>query len=158
MRLVTRIPATLGRVARITVRVEYSGTAASDGVDVTDLQLQNGEATGVVPNPADLAPLTAPRQWRNGVVPRSTDEVIVLANSDRAAPTRVDVRPHGAGSVRVGSFRFGNISGPQWASAENGQASRGWGRAPVLTERSDGHIDVDTDLPLHLTVGWSDRA
>lgn len=158
MRLVARIPASLGRVAAVTVRVEYVGTASSDGADVTDVQLQPGEASGVVPNPADLRPLAAPRQWRNGVIPRSADEVIVLANSDRAAPTRVDVTPSAAGDVRVGSFRFGRIAGPAWADAETSTAPTGWGRPPVLTERSDGHLQVLTDRPVHVTVGWSDRS
>lgn len=158
VRLVARIPASLGRVESVMVRVEYVGTASSDGADVTDLQLQPGEASGIVPNSADLRSLAGPRQWRNGVVPRSADEVIVLANSDRAAPVRVDVTPSAAGQVRVGSFRFGRVAVPVWGDAETSTAPTGWGRPPVLTERSDGHLQVLTEQPLHMTVGWSDRS
>lgn len=157
MRLTARVPADLGRVVAVTVRLEYEGTETTDGVDVTDVQLQVGDVTGVVPHPSDLDVRAGPREWRNGSVPRSADEVIVLANNDRAAPTRIDVRPSRAGAVRVGSFRFGHLIGPEWADGEAAEASTGWGRVPVLTERSDGHVAVTADHPLHLTVGWSDR-
>lgn len=158
MRLLARIPADLGRVEQITVRLEYDGTLAADGIDITDVQLQPGDASGVVPNPADLAPRVGSRQWRNGVIPSSTDEVIILSNADRPVPTRVDVHSAGSAVIRVGSFRFGRVISPVWADAETGRAARGWGRPPVLTERSDGHVAVETDRPLHMTVGWSDRS
>mgnify|MGYP001759009258 FL=1 len=55
MRLVSRIPAAHGRVTSITVRVIYDGTATSVPVEVTDVQLQPGEASGVVPHPSDVS-------------------------------------------------------------------------------------------------------
>lgn len=159
VRLVTRIPADRGHVRSITVRFQYDGEAGADGIDITDVQLQPGDPTGVVPHPADVAIRTGGRQYRNGVVTRTTDEVIVLSNNDRAAPTRVDVAPVSAGEVRVGSFRFGRLTSPAYVDGEAGKASRGWGRAPVITERSDGHIAVTLDGSIvHMTVGWSERS
>ena len=157
VRLVSRIPAARGRVAQITVHLRYDGTETSPGVDVTDVQLQPGAPSGVVPHPSDLRLRTGGARWRNGVIPRSTDEVIILSDDDRAAPTRIDVRPAGAGNVRVGSFRFGQLTGPGHADGETLTASQGWGRVPVITERSDGHVPVTADRPVHLTVAWSER-
>jgi len=159
VRLTSRIPARLGRVASITVRVLYEGTETSDAVDVTDLQLQPGDPSGVVPHPSDVATARGGSRWRNGVITRTTDEVIVLANDDAAAPTFIQVTPAGRADVRVGSFRFGQITGRASANAETGTKSgtTGWGRPPVLTERSDGHVPVITTRPVHLSVGWADR-
>jgi hypothetical protein len=39
MRLVSRIPASKGKVMAITLRLIYDGDADSPGIDVTDLQL-----------------------------------------------------------------------------------------------------------------------
>lgn len=159
MRLVTRIPASFGRVRRVTVRIRYDGTGTSDAVDVTDVQLQPGDPSGVVPHPADVATVRGGGRWRNGIITRTTDEVIVMANDDAAAPTLIQVTPAGAADVRVGSFRFGRVTGRASVNGETGAKSgtAGWGRPPVLTERSDGHVAVTTTRPLHLSVGWADR-
>lgn len=158
MRLVSRIPAGRGRVAAVTVRLLYDGSADSPGIDVTDLQLQPGDPSGVVPHPDDVKIVTGGAQYRNGVVPRSDDTVLVLANEDTAAPTAVTVHPAGLGSARVGSYRFGRISGTASVDGGTNTATHGYGRPPILTERSDGHLRVDVEVPVHLTIGWRSRA
>ena len=156
MRLVTRIPAARGRVAAIRVNLIYDGDEESEGIDVTDVQLQPGSPSGVVPNPDDVQVRRGAKQYRNGIVAPSTDQIIILSNSDLASPTRVTVTPSGPAEVRIGSYRFGKISGPAYADAATGTATHGWGRPPVLTERADGHVAVTLDRPAHLTLEWAD--
>ena len=157
MRLVSRIPAAHGRVTSITVRVIYDGTATSVPVEVTDVQLQPGEASGVVPHPSDVSIAATDMQYRNGVIPRPVSEVIVLANSDIATPTLVTVAPSRPTNVEVGAYRFGRISTPQWADGARNAATTGQGRTPVITERCDGYTDVQAEAPLHITFGWANR-
>lgn len=158
MRLVSRIPASKGRVAAITLRLIYDGDENSPGIDVTDLQLQPGDPSGVVPHPLDVKIRTGGRQYRNGVLPRSDDTVLVLANNDSAAPTTVTVRPSAVGAVRVGSYRFGTINKTATVDGGSNTATHGYGLPPMLTERSDGHVPVDTEVPVHLTIEWRERA
>jgi hypothetical protein len=101
---------------------------------------------------------TGGRQYRNGVLPRSDDTVLVLANEDTAAPTTVTVRPSAVGSVRVGSYRFGTINKTATVDGGSNTATHGYGLPPMLTERSDAHVPVDTEVPIHLTVEWRERA
>jgi hypothetical protein len=63
----------------------------------------------------------------------------------------------GSGSVRVGSFRFGVVNGSAFADGEAGTASQGWGRVPVVTERSDLQARVAITNPTHVVVEWVDR-
>lgn len=155
VRLTARVPADLGRVAAVTVRLEYDGTEGSDGIDVTDVQLQAGDVSGVVPHPSDLELRSGGRQWRNGMVPKSMD-VIVLANPDLASPVTLTVR--GNSDARVGSFRFGRFNGFAQADGAAATATQGWGRVPVITARSDLPLRVAAERPLHLIVGWHDRS
>lgn len=157
MRLVARIPAARGRVVSITVALIYDGDTDATPIDITDIQLQPGDPSGVVPHPSDIVTRAGESSWRNGVVPRTTDEVILLANTDLATPTRVIVEPSEPGSVRVGSYRFGRIDSTAQVDGLAGTASHGWGRPPVLTERSDGRVAVDIEQPIHLAVGWQER-
>ncbi|UGS26316.1 hypothetical protein K8F61_17070 [Microbacterium resistens] len=158
MRLTARIPADQGKVRRLTLRLLYEGTPDSDGIDVTDVQIQPGDPSGVTIHPSDVVIRRGGPQWRNGVVTRTTDEVIILSNADLATPTRVTVTPARPGAVRVGPFRFGRLIGPAYVDGETGRAPFGHGRAPLITERSDGHVAVTTDQPVHMTVGWSERS
>jgi hypothetical protein len=158
MRLVSRISAGKGRVAAVTLRLIYDGTETSTPIEVTDLQLQPGDPSGVVPHPQDVKIETGGRQYRNGVLPRSDDTVLVLANNDSAAPTTVTVRPSGVGNVRVGSYRFGTINKTATVDGGSHTATHGHGLPPMLTERSDGHVPVDTEVPVHLTIEWRERA
>lgn len=156
MRLAARIPATRGRVRDVTVRLHWAGGPV--GADVTDVMLQPGEPTGVVPNPSDVGLRAGARQWRNGAVSRSTGEVLLLANEDRASPVRVDVSPSGPASVlKVGGFVFGP-GGAGWADGQAAACSRGAGVVPVLTERCDGRVAVVTDRPVRLTFAWTGRS
>ncbi len=127
-----------------------------EAVDVTDVVLTPGaDPTGVVPHPSDLAVRTGRREYRNGIVSRS-DPIVALANLDEAVPVRLRVR--GAASVRVGAFNFGRVSGSASVDGAAATASQGYGRAPLITRRSDLHTDVVTDRPVHLTVEWADRS
>ncbi len=154
-RLTARIPAARGRVDRITVQIRVEDLPAGVDVDVTDVQLQGGSApSGVVPHPSDLASRTGLRQFRNGVVTRS-DTIIALANPDRASPARVHVASNG--QVRVGGFRFGTVRGSAVADGQAGNASQGWGRVPVVTERSDLQSRVEISTPTQVIVEWVDR-
>ena len=80
----------------------------------------------------------------------------MLANADKASPARVHVS--GSGDVRVGGFRFGRVRGSALADGEAGTATQGWGRVPVVTERSDLQVRVDITAPAHITVEWVDRS
>lgn len=154
-RLVARIPAGRGRVDRVTVQVRVEDLPDGVAVDVTDVQLQPGaDASGVVPHPSDVAVRSGQRQFRNGTVTRS-DTVIALANPDRASPARIHVA--GSGQVRVGGFRFGAVSGSAVADGAAGTASQGWGRVPLVTERSDLQARVEITKPTQVIVEWVDR-
>lgn len=154
-RVTARIPAARGRVDRITVQVRVEDMPDDVAVDVTDVVLTPGAApAGVVPHPSDVALRRGLRQFRNGVVTRS-DTVIAMANADRASPARVHVSA--SGDVRVGGFRFGAVRGSAIADGEAGTASQGWGRVPVVTERSDLQARVGITSPAHVIVEWVDR-
>lgn len=154
-RVVARIPAARGRVDRITLQVRVEDMPDDVEVDVSDVVLAPGaDPSGVVPHPSDVALRRGLRQFRNGVVTRS-DTIIALANPDSASPTRVHVAA--SGEVRVGGFRFGAVRGSAIADGDAGTASQGWGRVPVITERSDLHARVDTTAPAHVIVEWVDR-
>lgn len=142
------------RVASVTVRVRARGLPAGSAVEVTDVQLQAGaDASGPAPNASELAPAPAGRHYRNGVVHEGL-EVVALANTDRAAPVRLEVR--NGGDVRVGSYRFGRVNGSATVDGQAGTASQGWGRAPILTERSDLWLPVALDDRAHLRVQWQE--
>lgn len=154
-RVVARIPASRGRVKRLTVQVRVEGLPDGETADVTDVVLTSGaDPSGVVPHPSDLMLRRGQRQFRNGVVTRS-DTIIALANPDRASPARVHVSA--SGDVRVGGFRFGTVRGSAIADGEAGTASQGWGRVPLVTERSDLQARVGITSPTHVTVEWVDR-
>lgn len=157
MRLVSRIPAARGRVMSITVHVIYDGTETSVPVEVTDVQLQPGNASGVVPHPADVSVAPTGIQYRNGCLPRSVDEVILLANSEVATPASIAVTPARPGQVTVGAYRFGDVNERETVDPARHSATTGYGRAPVISRRSDGYTNVSTETPLHITFGWQNR-
>lgn len=154
-RVTARIPAARGRVVGVSVMVRADDLPTGVSADVTDVQLTPGAAAvGVVPHPSDVADRHGVRQYRNGVVTRS-DVVIALGNPDRASPTRIHVAA--SGEVRVGSFRFGRVDRSAIADGEAGTASQGWGRVPVVTERSDLFARVNITAPTHVIIEWADR-
>ena len=154
MRVTARVPARNGRVAAVTVQVRCEGLPDGVAVDVTDVLLQPGDPTGTVPHPGDVSVRPGGRQYRNGVVVRS-DTIIAMSNSDQATPARVTARANA--DVRVGSFRFGRVRGTALVDGEAGTATQGWGRAPIITERSDLQARVTVSAPTHITVDWADR-
>lgn len=164
-RVTSRIPAARGRVVGVSVMVRADDLPAGLAVDVTDVQLTPGAAAvGTVPHPSDVAVRLGQRQFRNGVVARANgygsglpdyEAIIALGDPDSASPTRVHVAA--SGEVRVGSFRFGRVDGHAIADGEAGTASQGWGRVPVVTERSDLTARVYNSAPTHVIVEWVDR-
>lgn len=145
-------------VAEVTLRFEARDVPGSARIDVTDIQMQPGEQpTGIVPNPREAGTsVTGRRQYRNGVIHEGM-EVVALANLDRTTPAKVMVRD-GFGDVRVGGFRFGDLSGEvAEADAQTHSASHGWGRPPIITERSDLYLRTQLQGRAHLRLEWEDR-
>lgn len=144
------------RVARVDLRIIARDLPEGAHIDVTDVQLQpGGDASGVFGNPRELGSIRQGPQYRNGAVHDGL-EVVALSNSDRGAPTRLDVRGR-SGSTRIGSFRFGALNGSATADGANHEASQGWGLTPVITERSDLTLRAHTDKRVHLRISWNDR-
>ncbi|MDI3330124.1 MAG: hypothetical protein QJR09_05225 [Micrococcus sp.] len=143
------------RVAGLTVRVKADGIPAGASLEITDVQLQQGKlTTGPTPSVQELGVRAGGgRQYRNGVIHEGL-EVVALANGDRAAPVRVQVR--GQGNVRVGSFRFGNVQGTAVVDGRAGTATQGWGRAPMVTERADLWLPCKLDDRAHMRVQWDE--
>ena len=143
-------------VASIRLRVMARDVPTSAAVTVSDIQLQAGEqATGVAPNPAEVGTTAGRAQYRNGVVNNKLS-VIALSNGDRAAPVRVDVR-NASGMTRVGSYRFGDVQGNATADGPNHTATHGYGRAPIVTERQDLHLNAEATGRIHLRLAWHER-
>lgn len=144
----------LKRVASVTLRVAVRSLPAGAAVEVSDVQLQAGKlATGPAPSASELVPVAGGRQYRNGVV-HDGMEVVALSNGDRAAP--VSVLVSGRGDMRVGSFRFGEVIGSAEVDGRAGTASQGWGRAPIVTERSDLVVLCALKDRAHLTLSWDE--
>lgn len=148
-------------VAEIQLRVVTRDLPDDSLVEVTDLQLQPGEAaTGAeAPNPREVGSTAGRTQYRNGVIHDGV-EVVILANVDRATPTRQEVR-NALGETRVGTYRYGTLNGaPAYADARTHRADRGWGRPLVLTERNDAYLRTKVEggnARAHLRLAWEDR-
>lgn len=147
-----------GRVSQITLRLLVDGLPEAAEVTITDLQLQAGELpTGIVPNPAETGTPTGKTTYRNGVI-HGGRPVVLLANIDAATPTQIAVeRAHG--ETQIGSYRFGDPAGARVeADGAALTATAGWGRVPVVPERSDLHLNIRTAGRAFLRAGWTDRA
>lgn len=143
-------------VQSIRLRLTTNDLPASAAVTITDVQLQPGEQpTGVVPNPREAGTFPGPAQYRNGVVMDGL-EIAALANSDRAAPTRLEVRGT-TENTRIGSYRFGKLRGTAIADGTRNTATQGHGRSPVITQRSDLALTAHTDQRVHMRLAWHDR-
>lgn len=144
-------------VSAITIRVITAEVPTSASVRITDIQLQAGEqATGVVPNPAEVGTTRGRPQYRNGII-RPGLKLVALSNADRAAPVRVEVR-NAAGATRIGSYRFGPLNGRAVVDGPSGTATHGHGRAPIITERQDLHLNTELEGRAHLRLAWHERA
>lgn len=145
-----------GRVARIDLRVTARDLPEGARADITDVMLQPGaDGSGAYGNPRELGTVSQGPQYRNGVIHDGL-EVIALSNSDRGAPARLEVRGNST-STRVGSYRFGRLDGTAVADGPAHEATQGWGRVPIVTERSDLTLRAYTDERAHLRVSWNDR-
>lgn len=143
------------RVEQIRLRVTARDTPAGSSIRVTDLQLQPGsDATGVVPSVRESGTTTGGTNYRNGVVHDGLD-VVVLADPDRASPVRMEVRNADA-ETRLGSYRFG-APGSAYVDGRTHEASAGWGRAPIITERSDLYLTPYVGQRVHLRLSWTER-
>ncbi|MCT1607149.1 hypothetical protein M3B43_07380 [Nesterenkonia massiliensis] len=144
-------------VRQIRLRVITEDLPDGAWVDVTDLQLQPGEAaTGVTVNPREAGTTAGRTQYRNGVA-HDGMEIVALANIDRATPARLEVRS-ARGHTRIGSYRFGELNGtPAYADARTHRASHGHGRPPVVTARSDLYLRTKLNNRAHLRLTWEDR-
>lgn len=156
MRLTGTVYALEKRVRQLRLRLRVAGLPGAASVTVTDLQLQAGEtATSLVPNPEDAGSTPGRVHYRSGVV-NGRMKLVILANLDRAAPTRVRVESvHG--TARIGSYRFGRVTGTAEVDGARQAASQGWGRTPILTERSDLTIPAQIDGRAHLRVSWAEQ-
>lgn len=145
-------------VAEITLRVVARDLPSGAEVDVTDLQIQPGERTsGVAVNVREVGSRPGDHHYRNGVI-HDDLEVIVMANTDRATPTRMEVL--GADDdIRVGSYRFGTpANGRGWVDGRTHRANAGWGRPPVITQRSDLYLRTHLEGGrAHMRMQWRDR-
>ncbi|MHC6175478.1 hypothetical protein [Glutamicibacter sp. X7] len=143
-------------LASIKLRIVATDVPDSAAVRITDVQLQAGEqATGVVPNPVEVATTRNRAQYRNGVVNPGMD-VVALSNGDKAAPVRMRVLD-AQGQTRIGSYRFGRLNGSATADSGAHAATAGWGRAPIITERQDLALETEIENRLHLRLMWNER-
>lgn len=143
-------------VASISIRFEATDVPDSASVLLTDIQLQSGEtASGVVPNPREVGTTPARAQYRNGVAAPGID-IIGMSNADRTSPVKMTVR-NATGETRIGSYRFGKLSGGATVDGPRHTATKGWGRAPLITERSDLYLATDIEARLHIRLSWNER-
>lgn len=143
-------------VASIRLRITTTDVPVSAAVHITDIQLQAGElVSGPTGHPGEMGTTALGSQYRNGVVKPGL-EVIGVSNADRAAPVRMQVR-NAKGSTRLGSYRFGDITGTATVDGSTHTASHGYGSAPLITERQDLHLRPYITNRLHLRLSWKDR-
>lgn len=144
------------RVSHIDLRIRSNDLPDGAEVDITDVQLQNGvDVSGYSPiNPEEFGTVEGAQWHINGTVHPHLD-VVVLANPDRPSPTRVEVL-NAADNSRIGTYRF-ERSGRAVADGINHNANKGWGRVPLITQRSDLYLTPYLDERLQMRVSWRDR-
>ena len=144
------------RVLSIKLRIVATDVPTSAAVLVTDVQLQAGEqATGIVPNPAEVGTTIDRTQYRNGVV-NNRMTLVLLSNGDQPAPAKLTVQ-NAKGETRIGSYRYGHLNGSATADGVNNTATHGWGKIPVITPRSDLNLEAYANGRLHLRASWNER-
>lgn len=144
------------RVLSIKLRIVATDVPTSAAVLITDVQLQAGEqATGIVPNPAEVGTTIDRAQYRNGVINPGL-QVVALSNADKAAPVYMRIR--GKGETRVGAYKFGALNGVAEVDGLNHYASQGYGRAPIITERQDLTLNTVLAGRAHLQASWNERS
>lgn len=146
------------RVAELTLRIRAFDIPDGARIDFTDVQLQPGmHPSGVTDNPREQG--TTPEggpQYRNGTI-HDGMEVVAMANIDRPTPVRMSVH-NAAGDTQVGSYRFGTLRGEDAAvDGRQHTATHGWGRAPIITQRSDLYLRTNIEGRAHLRLEWEDR-
>jgi len=145
-------------IEQIRLRIVGRDIPAGAELEVTDVQLQPGEeATGVGVNVREAGTTAGGTHWRNGVVHEGM-EVLALANIDRATPVRMEVL-NARADTRIGSYRFGTPpAGRAHVDGRTHSASAGWGRPPIITERSDLYLTtIEAEGRAHLRLQWEER-
>ena len=145
------------RVVGIKLRItaEYIPTGAE--VQVTDVQLQAGAAhSGYAFAPEDIDIRPHGRHYVNGTINR-TQPVMMLANMLKSTGMKLDILDAEGGNVQLGTYRFGPVLGEATADGEQHDATQGWGRVPIITERSDLQIVAKVEERIHVRAAWTDR-
>ena len=156
MRLQQSLYAKPKGVVSIRIRISAYDVPTSAAVRITDIQLQPGETpSGVAFNPSEVGTSPGRSQFRNGVAPPGL-RIVALSNADKATPVRMSIKD-AAGSVRVGSYRFGEVQGAATVDGANSTATHGFGRAPVITERQDLNLRTELTNRAHLRLAWEER-
>jgi hypothetical protein len=141
------------RVGSARIRLRADNVPGGAEVLVTDAQFQPGNLiTGwtLAPPDLDVQPVGG-WQWRNGTLQQDRT-VIVMADVDACSPIVADVR--GEGAVRVGAFRFGEVSGSARMDAHEATATQGAGLPPAVTARSDSDVTCHCSGRALLTLAW----
>jgi len=145
-------------VREITLRVRAADVPEEAHIDVTDVQLTPGSAPGgVTITPKEAGTTTSgATQWRNGVV-HDGMEIVALADPDRTTPAKMTML-NASGDTKIGSYRFGELDGAQAeVDPRNHRATHGWGRPPLITQRSDLYLRARCQGRAHLRLEWEDR-
>lgn len=156
MRLTGYFQAEEGRVESVKVRIVARDIPDGAEFGVTDVQLQAGrDPSGYSVNPEDVDVMERSRHYTNGTVTVS-QPIMILSNMRFPSGTRIEVLD-ASSDVTVGDYRFGKVSGRAVVDGETGTATQGWGRAPLITERSDLQVDVTIGSKIHIRGSWADR-
>lgn len=145
------------RVAGVKLRVTVRDIPGEAEVYVTDVQLQQGaDVSGYAYAPEDIDTRPRGRHFVNGTITES-QPIMLLANMQASAPARLEVLDADS-VIRLGMYRFGRVVGEAFVDGEAAEASQGWGRAPIITERCDLQINAEVDprQRFHLRAIWND--
>lgn len=146
-------------VSHIDLRIVARNLPEGAEVDITDVMLQLGmDVSGYTDFNAPEYGTVPGHTWHvNGVVHDGLD-MIALANPDRPSPSRLEVL-NADSDTRIASYRFG-APGRAVADGTLPDADAGWGRVPLVTQRSDLYLRPylgDSTDRVQLRVSWTDR-
>lgn len=144
------------RVVGLKLRIESNNIPPGAKVQVTDVQLQAGaEHSGYAFAPEDIDIRPRGRHYVNGTINKS-QPVMMLANMLKSSGMKLDILDAEGGVVQLGTYRFGPVLGEATADGEKHAATQGWGRVPIITERSDLQIIAKVEERIHVRAAWND--
>lgn len=156
MRLAGRFYTDGKRVVSVKLRVTARDIPSGAEVQLTDVQLQAGTGhSGYAFAPEDIDIRPRSRHYVNGTINES-QPVMLLANMLVSSGTRLEVLDGAGGEVRLGTYRFGSVIGSAVADGETHEADQGWGRVPIITERSDLQLYAHVTERIHVRATWRD--